>query len=216
MTIDQLVKGALRKLGALATGQDIDPSEAQDALDACRQMYLDMVGEGRFGRQIDAFVPSTATDFTAREAARYTVENLRDIQISLPEVTRDCWWRWDLPYGAQWVPPALATQPYSGVRPPRDGALITATDLSSEATRTYVYDSGVGRWVSLQDLNYGDTAPLTSRYGDGLMCELAIKLQPEYGQGDPPGAVVLGAARNRSAMSCRWDGPRSTVVGTYF
>ena len=215
MLVNNLVKGALRKLGALSSGQDIPASEAADALEALQQIYLEMVGAGTFGRQADISVPAGAADFTAREGGRYTVDDLRGIAISLPEVVNDAWWRWSVPYGAMWVPPAVATGPHSTNRPPLDGSLVTASDLAASGTRTFVYDAAIGRWTSLQDLTYTDVAPLSTRYGNGLMCELAIRLAPEYDL-EPPITVVRGAAEGRSAMVTRFDGPARVSQGQYF
>jgi hypothetical protein len=213
--VSSLIKGALRKIGALATGQDIEASEAQDALDVLRQMYLEMVGAGTFGRQADVFVPAGSADFTANEGRRYTVENIRDIAITLPEQVSDTWCRWTPPYGELWVPPQSDGEPQSNNRPPMDHSLVTAADLSSQTTRTFVYDAALARWVSLQDLELTDTAPLSTRYAEGLMCDLALRLSAEYGA-EPSIAVVRGAAQGRSAMVNKFDGPSRTMSGTFF
>lgn len=218
MLVNALVKGALRKLGALATGSDVPAAEAADALEALQQMYLEMVGAGTFGRQADIFVPIGAPDFTAREARRYTVKDFADIAITLPELVDDSWWRcsWaPAPFGSMWIPPTVTTEPYTTQRPPLDGALITEADLSSTETRTFVYDSAIARWTSLQDLTYSSVAPLSTRYGNGLMCELAIRLAPEYDM-DPPITVIRGASEGRSAMINRFDGPERVAYGRYF
>lgn len=214
MLVNSLIKGAMRKIGALASGQEPEPSEAQEALDLLRQYYLEMVGAGTFGRQADVFVPAGSADFTASENRRYTVENIRDIAITLPEMVNDAWLRWTPPYGDLWRPPVAAIEPTSDDRPPLDGALITAGDLSSETTRTFVYDSSLARWVSLQDLDLTDEAPLSTRYAEGLMCELALRLAAEYGA-EPSVMVVRGAAQGRSAMVNKFDGPERQSFGIF-
>jgi hypothetical protein len=213
--VSSLIKGAMRKIGALASGQEPEPSEAQEALDMLRQYYLEMVGAGTFGRQADVFVPSSAADFTANENRRYTAESLREVGIALPETVSDSWWRWTPSYGELWRPPVTtATEPSNDQRPPLDGALVTASDLSYGTTRTFVYDAALGKWTSLQDLDLGDQGPLSTRYAEGLMCELAVRLSSEYG-GDPPIAVVRGAAQGRSAMVNKFDGPERQGVGIF-
>jgi hypothetical protein len=204
----------MRKIGVLATGAEPQPSEAQEALDLLRQMYLEFVGAGTFGRQADVFVPAGSADFTARENRRYTVENIRDIAITLPEMVNDTWCRWTPPYGDLWRPPVVDTEPASDDRPPLDGALVTAGDLSSETTRTFVYDAALARWVSLQDLELTDQAPLSTRYAEGLMCELALRLAAEY-EAEPSVTVVRGAAQGRSAMVNRFDGPVRQSAGIF-
>ncbi len=215
MQVDSLIKGAMRKIGALATGQDVPASEGQEALEMLRQMYLEFVGSGMFGRQADVFVPAGSAGFTANENRRYTVENIRDIAITLPEMVNDAWLRWMPPYGELWQAPVVDAEPTSDERPPLDGALVTAADLSSEATRTFVYDAALARWVSLQDLEMTDQAPLSTRYAEGLMCELALRLSAEYGN-EPPITVVRGAAQGRSAMVTRFDGPVRQSPGVFF
>ena len=84
-----------------------------------------------------------------------------------------------------------------------------------DETRTYVYDAALARWTDLANLNIGDPAPLSTRYGEGLACELAIRLAPEYNQ-EPSAAIVRGAAQGRSAMVCRFDGPERAVRGQYY
>lgn len=215
MQVDSLIKGAMRKIGVLASGAEAPASEAQEALELLRQMYLEFVGAGMFGRQADIFVPDGSADFTAKENRRYTVENIRAIAISLPEMINDSWCRWTPPYGALWVPPGLDGEPVSNDRPPIDGAVVTAADLSSATTRTFVYDAALARWVSLQDMELTDQAPLSTRYAEGLMCELALRLAAEYGE-EPSVAVVRGAAQGRSAMVTRFDGPARQTPGIFF
>lgn len=215
MQVDSLIKGAMRKIGVLASGQDIPPAEATEALDLLRQMYLEMVGAGTFGRQADVYVPDNAADFTASEARRYTVKDLNNIVITLPEVVNDAWYAWKPPYGEMWTPPSVTTEPITDERPPLDGALVTEMDLTTTQTRTFVYDSAIARWTSLQDLDLTDIAPLSTRYAEGLMCELALRLSAEYGN-EPPITVVRGAALGRSAMVNRFDGPPRTIYGTFF
>ncbi len=215
MIVNDVLKGALRKLGALPSGADIPASEGEDALAVLRQMYLEMVGSGMFGRQCEITVPSGTPDFVAPEGARMVTDNLAAINITLPITVQDTWWRYD--YGARWLPPAIVTAPtWNNQRPPRDGAVVTAADLARDYnTRTYVYDAALARWTDLAAMDVGDQAPLSTRYGEGIMCELAIRLAPEYGQ-EPSASIVRGAAQGRSAMVCRWDGPERTVRGNFF
>jgi hypothetical protein len=218
MLVSNLLKGSLRKIGALASGQQIPAAEAQEALDLLRQMYLEMVGAGTFGRQADVYVPDNSPDFTASEARRYTVKDLDNIVITLPEVVTDSWYACVPPYGSMWVPqPPVTTtmEPITNLRPPLDGSLVTEMDLTAAQTRTFVYDSAIARWTSLQDLDLTDEAPLSTRYAEGLMCELALRLSAEYGQ-EPPVTVVRGAALGRSAMVTRFDGPERFAAGIYF
>lgn len=214
MIVDELVKGALRKLGVLSSGNEIEASEAVDAMLALSGLYMEMVGRGTFGRQCDIAVPQATMDFVARPGSRFLTEDLATIGITLPEFVQDRWWRWD--YGRYWTPPAVNTGPsYAGISPPLDGSLVTLADLSSAQTRTYVYDSAAGRWTDLQGLIMADHAPLSTRYGNGLMCELAIRLTDEYG-GDIRPATVQGAAQFWSAIATRFDGPERTVRGQFF
>jgi hypothetical protein len=211
--VDALIAAALRKIGALASGQAPSAPEAQDALEALRQMYEAFVAEGLFGRQIDIAVPTGSADFTARENRRYTVQDLADVTITLPTFIDDRWWAWTPPYG--WGPIGGATpEPGADTRPPLDGNVIRVADLGNEPRRLFVWDAAIARWTSLLDLDYADEAPLSTRYGHGIAAMLGVTLSGEYGV-EVPASTVLEAARCRSAMATRFDGPARVVPGVY-
>lgn len=214
MRVDALIAGALRKIGALASGQAPSAPEAADALEALRQMYEAFVAEGLFGRQAEVWVPDGTASFTANENRAYTAEDLAGVTITLPTFVDDRWWLWQPPYG--WYPSAgVAQEPGNGLRPPLDGNVIRIADLATAERRLFVYDSAIARWTSLLDLALTDEAPLSTRYGAGLQAMLGVQMSGEYGVQVPAG-TVLEAARCRSAMSHRLDGPRRVVPGQYF
>lgn len=204
----------MRKIGVLASGEAPPAPEAADALEALQQLYEALVAEGVFGRQIDVAVPLDSANFTARENRRYTVADLADVTITLPTFIDDRHWVWSPPYG--WWPVGGTTpEPKADERPPLDGNIIRIADLGNEARRLFVWDAAVARWTSLLDLGFGDEAPLSTRYGHGLAAMLAVSLSAEYGVAVPP-ATALEAARCRSAMTHRYDGPARVSPGVYF
>jgi hypothetical protein len=212
--VDQIIAGALRKIGSLASGEPVKAPEAADALEALRGLYQAFVSEGVFGRQIDFAVPSTTTDFTAREAARYTVEDLASVTITLPTFIENRYWIWTRPYG--WAPPGGVTpEPDFELRPPLDGRIISIADLASVERRLFVWDAAIARWTSLLDLQLEDEAPLSTRYGQALQAILGVQLASEYGVELSP-SVVLEAARGRSAMIHRYDGPATVSPGVFY
>jgi hypothetical protein len=204
----------MRKIGALASGQTPSAPEAADALEALRNMYEAFVSEGLFGRQAEVWVPDGTGDFTANENRSYTVEDLASVTITLPTFVDDSWWMWQPPYG--WYPSAgMSTDPCAGKRPPLDGNVIRMADLTTTERRLFVYDGATARWTSLLDLELTDEAPLSTRYGAGLQAMLGVQMSGEYGVQVPP-STAIEAARCRSAMSHRLDGPRRIVPGVYF
>lgn len=214
MRVDALISGAMRKIGVLASGQVPSAPEAADALEALRNMYEAFVSEGLFGRQAEVWVPDGTGDFTANENRSYTVEDLASVTITLPTFVDDSWWMWQPPYG--WYPSAgMSTDPGAGKRPPLDGNVIRMADLTTTERRLYVYDGATARWTSLLDLELTDEAPLSTRYGAGLQAMLGVQMSGEYGVQVPP-STAIEAARCRSAMSHRLDGPRRIVPGVYF
>lgn len=214
MLVAGLIAGALRKIGALATGQAPSAPEANDALEAVRLMYEELVAEGKFGRQIDVAVPTGSANFTASENRRYTVENLAGTTITLPTFIDDRYWVWTPPYG--WLPPGgVSAEPDQESRPPLDGNVIRIADLASTERRLFLWDAAIARWVSLLDLQLTDTAPLATRYGAGLQALLGVALAGEYGV-PVPAATVQQAARCRSMLATRFDGPSTIVPGQFF
>ena len=214
MLVSALIAGALRKIGVLASGQAPAAPEAADALEALRLMYEAMVAEGLFGRQLDVWVPDGAANFTARENRRYTAEDLAGTTITLPTSIDDRYWIWTPPYG--WSPPGGVTvEPGAERRPPLDGNIVRIADLATTGRSLFVYDSAIARWVSLLNLGMGDEAPLSTRYGAGLQAMLGVQLSGEDGV-EVPEATVVEAARCRSAMAHRFDGPSRVVPGVYF
>lgn len=210
MRVDTLIAGGMRKIGALASEQVPTAPEAADALTALREMYQAFVAEGLFGRQADVYVPDSVTALTASENRRYTVQDLAGVTITLPTTVDDRWWVWTPPDGF-----TLTPEPSATLRPPLDGNVVRVADLASTETRLFVYDSAIARWTSLLDLALTDEAPLSTRYGAGLQAMLGVQMSGEYGVAVPP-ATILEAARCRSAMSHRLDGPRRIVAGVYF
>lgn len=213
MLVSQVIAAGLRKIGVLASGEAPASPEAADALEALRQMYEALVAEGLFGRQADVAVPDGSANFTARENRRYTVEDLANVTITLPTFIDDRWWAWTPPYGF-WPVGGATPEPGYDERPPLDGNIIRIADLGNEARRLFVWDAAIARWTSLLDLDMSDEAPLSTRFGHGLAAMLAVSLSGEYGVGVPP-STALEAARCRSALSSRFDGPARIVPGVY-
>ena len=214
MLVSELIAGGLRKIGALASGQSPSAPDAADALSALRSMYEAFVSEGLFGRQAEVWVPDGTAAFTAYENRAYTAEDLASTTITLPTFVDDRWWLWQPPYG--WYPSAgVSVEPGAGKRPPLDGNIVRIADLATTERRLFVYDAAIARWTSLLDLALTDEAPLSTRYGAGLQAMLGVQMSGEYGVDVPP-ATALEAARTRSAMSHRLDGPRRVVPGVFF
>lgn len=221
-TCRDLIKRSLRKLGAIAAGQEPTADMATDALVSLQSLYLELIGQGVFGRQFDITI--TDATYTANEQERILCDNLSGVTITLPDqITAPPWWCgygdgywsgyggwWGPDYGVGWLSNCVYP------RPPRDGALVTLTDLLSDFSQNYIYDSQIGRWTLIQGLTLNSDAPFYARYQEGIACKLAEILSPEYPALPLNPQVLKGANQFNSAISHRWDAPRTAVAVPFF
>lgn len=163
---------------------------------------------------IDAWLPANSPDFTAYPWARITAEDLGATIVTLPTVI-SANYVWDWGRGCGCVPYGLTSTPLaSDRRPVWDGAVVSVNDLTSGSRTLHFYDGATAQWINALAISLADEAPLSRAYGDGLACELAVRLSPEYGV-EPMGAVTDGARRFRSNIIYRPASQRRPSAGVF-
>jgi hypothetical protein len=207
-TCQQIVDGALRKLGKLGSGRTARAGDAGDALESLKGLYRSLINSGAFGRLRDV-VPTA--DYTAGENERIFRNSYPPNTISLPALVADTHFGDPGDYGSRWVPPGSEAQ---GTRPPRDCSIVIVTDAFTGVTEEYLYDGHDHTWQSLSDLTLAGQAPLSRRDPDGLKAMLAMQFADEYG-GEATALTARLAAGFQSSLTSRWSMPRRIVVGAY-
>lgn len=221
ITCRDLTKRSLRKLFVLASGREPTGSQAQDALDALLSLYKEFVGQGVFGRLNPVII--TASTYTARENERVVCNNATGVTVTLPDTITLNLLR-ESPYYVSYDDLGSTASGYDYgrgypteiiPRPPRDGSVITVTDMFSNLDLTWIYDGPPARWISIDSLGLSDNAPLTGRYANGLAAILAIRLASEWAV-TPSALVVSEANLGRSQLSARYDRQYRPVVAGYY
>lgn len=182
-TCGEIIAKALRKLNATQSGANPSTEEAADGLASLRSYYLEMVTGGGFGPLRDV---STAVDTVAYPNTRVmkTAACVVSLPVVIPDAACDgCIWD----YGFVRCNPALL-----------DMALITINSTVDATVESWLYDATAARWISLDNLDLNDPAPLSSRGDDGLAALLATRIADEYGGQLSP---ITVAAANRFKVS---------------
>lgn len=206
-----LIRLALRKIGALQTGGEVSASEGAEALSALRNLYKSLIVSGAFGSQQNVYVRADQ-DYTALPGDRIVTEDYATSTITLPLIINDRRDEWDYGWGPRF--------PYSEDGPPSDLALVTVNDHADPSKRFfYIYDDAVAQWIDIEAFQLANEAPLSIRLGDELASMLAIVLAPEYGADAMATAErpsVQAAARNgRVAITHRYGTRRRPAYGSY-
>ena len=193
-TCRDLIRTACRRLGVVTSGEEPSASQGADGLEALQAFYDGLVAYGTLGRLTDILV--TESPYEANRGERIAYSGTGTLSITLPE-TEDY---------------ALAdTIPEKGAsdeRKPYDLAVVVV-----EGGSTYLYEAGA--WHELDALTLSDDAPMSGRFRNFLIAEIAIRLADEYGVPVPP-SCVLDAAQGRSALSHKFSAPRKAVEHIFF
>lgn len=225
VTCRDIIRRALRKLSRVAAGADVSGTDAVDALETLQAIYMELAGNGLFGKLLDVVV--TTGTYIPREQDRVNCQNPSGVTVTLPDlIDPKNYTTYPDGYPANYVDFWSAEQQSCGYdygfgifplypRPPRDGACIAIVDLYSNTSKTWVYDSNTARWVQLEALNLTDGAPLAGRYSDGIACLLASRIAPEYAMA-VPAEVAAGASRGIYAMTHRNDAIHQPTRAEYF
>lgn len=205
-----IVKGALRKLGVLASGREPRGVDRDDTFEALKGLYRQLINGGAFGRLNDV-VP--VADYTACGNVRIFRNGADAIAITLPEtVNRQDYWCDQRVYGSCWCPDTTLRR---DVTTPRDCTVVTITDAGIGATYDFIYDGQLKIWQGLYDLKLEDRAPLAQRDPQGLMALLALQLADDFGTAVGPTTQRLAGIFSQS-LATRFSAPRVSTPGVYF
>lgn len=213
LTCLQILTGAARKLGVLAIGRNLTSAQSESGMEILQSLYLELVGQGVFGKLIDSYI--TDTTYTAHENERVVCSSVVTT-VSLPTTIDEEWCPnqgyigGDSDYG--WASGGGNTYP----RAPRDNAIIQVARTNLNSALTYIYDAPRATWASIDSLVVGSTAPLSERYGEALKSLMAEKWATDFGITPPP-TLAGQVASAKSLLSHRYDRSyRSTSSGSYF
>jgi len=181
-----IIKGAMKKLHVLASGDDPSSSEASDCMDALQSLIVEMVGQGTFGKLRD--VLATA-DYTARENDRIQASD--GVTITLPTVITpsDCGY-WG---GSDWA--AWYGFPFNKPRPPRDRSVVVV--ITDNVPVYNVWCTYLNKWVVVNSLAQTDNFPFAQYLEDGFKAILAERVADDF-------ATQAGPSVQQAARACRW------------
>lgn len=172
-TCQTIINRALSKLGIREAGSNPDAADSALGLQGLKSVYRGLITSGALG-EMYSVIPVDPT-YTAGENERI-FRNSEDIEtIELPETIA-------MPVLVSDYGMLSYTTDESSVRPPRDGAVITITDASTDVTVDYIYDGQTFKWRDVEGLSLNDIAPLSRRDENGLASMVAIEIADEFGQ----------------------------------
>lgn len=188
-----IVRRALRKLGALASGSNPSDAEATDALEILQSQYLNLAQIGALGRIYDVIATADGdamenTRVRADEGVTVTLPLTYGSQTSLPSQ-----------YPLDWELTGYCCYGDWGARAPRNQAVV------ADALGNYwMYKADLGKWVNLSGVTLNSEFPFSEGLANGFAAWLAISLADEYGA--QIGAGVQLDARNLSvAITHNYD-----------
>lgn len=201
-----IIKGAMKKIHALASGAEPTAAEAADGMTALQSLIVEMIGQGSLGRLNDVLATS---DYTAREFER--VRASAGVTVTIPTTItpelEPCGGLYDYGFRAY---PVTGT----GDRPPRDRACIVVID-NTGAYKYYVYRATTGSWVEIQALTQQAAFPFADYLEDGFKALLAERIVDDFDQ-QLGAQTALQAARCRQMISLRPDSASKRNQAEYF
>lgn len=211
-TARDIVNGALRKIGKLAGGREPRTQDSQDALEALRGLYRQLINSGAFGRLRD--VVPTGASYTAGENERIFRNSDVTLEITLPELVRRDFPFGPLPYDEEEVyyPDGIVD---NAMRPPRDCSVVVISDAFTAQTVHYIYDGQQRLWTPIDGLELDSVAPFSFRDPEGLKCLLATQINDEFG-GQLGEMSMRMAANFQTALITRYSSPAQIGRTEYF
>lgn len=214
LTCTQILVGAARKLGVLAIGRSLTAPQGESGMEMLQSLYLELVGQGVFGRMIDTLV--TDSSYDAHENERVICDRTVTTVVNLPSEISAEWipnqGYIGGPFDYGWSNSASSTWP----RAPHDNAIIQIADQNNaDNGETHVYDAPRASWVEITALALNSTAPLSERYGEALKALMAEKWAPDFNVAPPP-TLAAQVATAKSLLSHRYDRNARAAVGCYF
>lgn len=205
-----IIKGAMKKIHALASGAEPTAAEAADGMSALQSLIVELIGQGSLGRLTDVLATS---NYTAKENER--IRASYGVTVTIPStITPDlepCGGSYD--YG-------FRTQPVTGTadRAPRDRSCIVVAQDNNDGTftTTYrVYCASKGLWVTINGLGQQDDFPFADYLVDGFKALLAERIVDDFDQ-ELGQQTALQAARCRQMLSLKLDSASQRTQTEYF
>jgi hypothetical protein len=201
-----IIKGAMKKIHALASGAEPTAAESADGMAALQSLIVELIGQGSLGRLRDVLATS---DYTAKENER--VRASTGVTVTIPTtITPEldpCGGPYD--YGFRSLPITG-----TGDRVPRDRACIVVIDSSGVHT-DYVYNALKGAWVEVQALGQQDDFPFADYLEDGFKALLAERIADDFDQ-ELGAQTALQAARCRQMLAIKPDSASLRTMAEYF
>jgi len=184
---------------------------------ALQGLYMEMIGQGCFGRLNDVTV--TAMTYTANEQDRIRTNNAAGVTITLPDLVTDStasasvlgFWPAILPWGG--ASDYGFTAP-STPRAPLDGSCVVITDQLSAFNETYVYESNIANWTRIDGLDLDSIAPFTNRHFEGLAAMLAERMADDFGSQVTP-TLMRTVANFKYSLTHRYESAARNVAVPY-
>lgn len=203
-TCQNIIEGALRKIGVLAAGRSANQTDLDDVLEILKNSYRGLISSGAFGRMRDVTVFSGT--YTAKPGDHVFVQTADSITLPLLVDISTVY--------EAFTDTASATSSTTQVSPP-DGAVVRVTDVNTNNTIDWLYDGQTKNWGMLYEINLLDTAPLSFRDAEGLKSWLATQIADEYGAEVPP--LTLRQARAFLwNLAAKYNSRRPDMPGEYF
>lgn len=170
MTVQDIIRRALRRLNYITLDDEPTPSEFDVGLIALQSVYLDLI---EFGADLTDVVVSA--DYSANENERIFNTSASPITVTPPTTVED-------------LDVDVSVNP-DHLRPPRDMSVIA---IAEGVPEIHVYDASQGAWVAVYGLSLSSNAPWSNIWSNGLTALLAVSLAQEIGLPVPP--AVAGDA----------------------
>lgn len=177
-----IVRRALRSMGALRRGKEPTGADQADGLERLQSLILAMPGLIQNGRWCER---AKSAAYTAKEGERITVTGA--VTITLPLTVTDC--------------------ETGCTRPPKDLARVyvlgadAVVDYSGDedgAAGLWVYSATLGAWARADGLTIDDDMPFGAEDDEGLAAQLAVNMVDEYGGGISARTAALAQNSARS------------------
>jgi hypothetical protein len=197
----KLVKAALRKLGAIASGEEINGNELADALEEINRMLDNWNTEELLVHVVNRNAYTISAAITSLEIGPGgNLDQVRPqrIEAGQPWISEDSLEYpitvWQQDRWASIVDKSITGRPYilyyEAKHPLGVINLWPVTDKS--------YDFIIYTWNLLSQIsNINQAMAFPPGYADAIVYELAIRLAPEYGKAVPP-AVAIAAVQTKA------------------
>jgi hypothetical protein len=180
MTVQEIIRRALRRLGHLKLDDEPSPSEYDTGLEALQSVYLDLI---EFGADLTDVI--VTANYSAGENERIFNTSGSNVVITPPTTVEDL--------------EVEANAAGEHLRPPRDMSVIAIAEAVPEV---HAYDATQGAWVSVYGLTLTANAPWSNTWGQGLTALLAVSLADEL-QLPVPAATAVAALDARTRIIAR-------------